>query len=243
MIDFLHSDDNDSWMSRIQVFNPVDNVFCPTGEGGGVDATCSIGSKFTGKTVGTKEIQHSVQVEAKIAKAVGGKQLDDNEPLDVRITLPGGKEHALEVKSLLRGEKQSISVHEDALLRKVEYAKDNPESTYHTVVVDERSTFRGGEAKDCCYSGHRMYYKRGSGRYSLSKMEKVEDEAHLKRLIATPDKELPENARGSLPKGAAVKELRVKAAKASESRKLKDSTRKARLKAEGKSAYDRQTEG
>ena len=52
---------------------------------------------------------------------------------------------------------------------------------------------------------------------------------------------LPEAARGSLPTGKDAAKLKESAEKAHASRLRKDQSRKARLKAEGKSAYQRQT--
>ena len=53
-------------------------------------------------------------------------------------TVIAGKTHDIEVKSLLKGGKQSLSVHEDALLRKVEHIQANPGNVFHTVAVDRR---------------------------------------------------------------------------------------------------------
>jgi hypothetical protein len=141
----------------------------------------------------------------------------------VRAVGPGGAEHAIEVKSLLKGGKKSISVHDDALVRKVDYAAAHPGSTYHTVAVDERATYEGG-AHAADYSGHRIYYRRGSGAYSLSQMHAVTDAAELRRLVAAPDAALPAKARGALPAGPSAE-------KAHASRLAKDRARKARLKA------------
>lgn len=184
-----------------------------------------------GLRVGKAEHVYAEAQEKAVAKAVGGKQLEDNEPLDVRVERAGGGEHAIEVKSLLKGKKQAITVHADALLRKVEYAGRNPDSTFHTVVLDHRAAYEGGEHAGN-FSGHGLYYKRGSGAFALSKMHRVKDHAELKRLLDTPDDQLPAAARGHLPSGDAVSKLRESAAKAHESRLKKDRARKARLKAE-----------
>lgn len=186
-------------------------------------------AKFVGQAVGKAEHVQSAIVEHEVAGHLGGDQLEDHEPLDVRVNA-GGVEHAVEVKSLLKGGKQNISVHEDALLRKVEYQKAHPGSVYHTVAVDERATYGGGGFKDN-YSGNRLYYKRGSGRYALSQMHPVADAAELRTLIETSDAKLPAAARGRLPKGAEVAKLRAAAAKAHTARLAKDRARKARLKA------------
>jgi hypothetical protein len=211
--------------------SPEGGEFAPTGGGGAaVLGPEADKAKFVGQKVGKAEHVHAAGVEQEVARAVKGKWLEDNEPLDVRAVGPGGAEHAIEVKSLLKGGKKSISVHDDALVRKVDYAAAHPGSTYHTVAVDERATYEGG-AHAADYSGHRIYYRRGSGAYSLSQMHAVTDAAELRRLVAAPDAALPAKARGALPAGPAVAKLRASAEKAHASRLAKDRARKARLKA------------
>lgn len=234
---------SDSWPGAdrtIAAKRPLANKFCPTGPGGGVDPSCGNDdrSKFIGKPVGKEEHLHADAMSAEIAAVVGGKVEEavdspgqkDKKPFDVRTKRRGADGfHDIEVKSLLKGEKQSLSVHEDALLRKVDHAAANPSNVFHTVAVDERATYQGGEHSGN-FSGHRLYYKRGSGRYSLSQMHKVSGKAELRRLLDTPDHELPDAAKGSLPSGAAVEKLRKAAASASESRKARDRDRKERNK-------------
>jgi hypothetical protein len=198
-------------------------------------------AKFVGETVGKAEQVYADGIERKVARAVGGKQVGGSaestgeakqshgDPLDVAL-----EGHAVEVKTLLKGGKRNISVHDDALLRKVEYAKRTGD-VYHTVAVDHRDRYGGGQYADG-YSGHEVYYKRGSGPYALSKMHPVGSAAELRRLIAAPDSELPEAARGSLPGGKQLVKLRESAERAHASRLRKDRARKARIKAVKESA-------
>lgn len=192
-------------------------------------------SKYIGASVGAAEHLHADKVSHSVADWVGGATEEDaggpgqkdKKPFDVRTKKKAGGFHDIEVKSLLKGKGTTISVHDDALLRKVEHIEANPKNQFHTVAVDERASYSGGEYKDN-YSGHRIYYKRGSGRYPLSKMYKVKDEAELKRLIALPEEKLPEAARGRLPPPPPLDELREKAAKDSAARKARDKARKER---------------
>lgn len=154
----------------------------------------------------------------------------DKKPYDVRVKKTKGKGfHDLEIKSLLKGEKQSISMHEDALLRKVNHVAAHPDNTFGVVVADERGSYEGG-AHAANYSGHPLYYKRGAGRYSLAQMHPVKDAAELKRLLNAPDDQLPEKARGRLPFDGELEKLQRQAAQAGESRKSRDKARKERNK-------------
>lgn len=181
---------------------PATNAFCPTGKGGGQKDSCSShAGKFVGEIVGKQEHEHAASTERTIARAIGGKWEEDNKPWDVQK----GKD-AIEVKTFLKGKKQVISMHPDAVVRKADHAASTG-SVYHTVAMDERETYDNGSHKDN-FSGHRIYYKRGAGRYSLKQMYRVKDLAELHRLIAMKDDELPEQARGDLPSGKRLKELR-----------------------------------
>ena len=180
--------------------------------------------------VGAEVHQRAEGVKHDVAKKIGGivEELTDDpgqkdkKVYDVKLKTKNG-DHDIEVKSLQVGQKQKISVHNDALLRKVEHAQGNPKNTFHTVVLDKR-----GELGNEAYSGHPIYYKRGSGAYSLSQMHKAKDYAELKRLILMPDDKLPEAARGTLPPPPPLKELQAKAARDSESRRRRDKIRKER---------------
>lgn len=192
-------------------------------------------SKYIGQKVGAAEHAKADAVSHEIAAMVGGKTEEETEdagqrdkkPYDVKVD----HSDAIEVKSLLKGSKRSLSVHPDALLRKVDYLAAHPGERFHTVAVDERATYEGG-AHAGSHSGNRLYYKRGSGRYSLSKMYPVKSKAELKRLLKMSDEELPELARGALPSDpAAVALLRQTAAAAHVARYAKDAKRKARIKA------------
>lgn len=190
-------------------------------------------SKFIGEKVGKAEHNAANAIEHEIAEAVGGKVVSIEDgvyaPRDVII----GRNHSIEVKSLLKGSKNNISVHEDALLRKVEYMTEMPANhKYHTIVVDNRGQYEDGKHSSK-YSGHRMYYRRGNGRYSLASMHPVNSPTELRRLIRADDAELPAKAKGSLPTDPeAIAKLREAAAKAHTARLAKDRKRKAKLRDE-----------
>jgi hypothetical protein len=93
----------------------------------------------------------SEQSEADVAKAIRGKQLGDNEPADVTK----GK-HAVEVKTIVDGNNDKITMHPESLARKMKQ-----KATWHTVVVDARGT------------GKSYYYKKGLGSFRIANMDKV----------------------------------------------------------------------
>ena len=65
----------------------------------------------------------------------------------------------------------------------------------HTVVLDHRDKFSGGENKDLA-SGHEIYYKRGVGAFRLSSMQRVENHQELMKFMGMKEADLPEKARG-----------------------------------------------
>lgn len=229
--------------------NPFDlptanDMNCGIGRGGFQRGNqCAAGgtggkAKFVGQRVGAAEHKAADQVSNSLAKSLGGKVEEqtggpgqrDKKPYDVRVKRKGGEGfHDIEVKSMLKGSKTSISVHDDALLRKVDHQKQNPSNLFHTVVVDKRKSYDGGAHADK-YSGHEIYYKRGSGAYALSKMYKVKNSAELKKLLDMDMKDLPKEARGKLPPPPPPAKLRASADKASEARKARDQARKLRMR-------------
>lgn len=228
--------------------NPFDltdnNMNCGIGAGGFQRGNqCASGgsggkAKFIGQRVGAAEHKAADGVSNSLAKSLKGKVEEqtggpgqkDKKPYDVRVKRKGGEGfHDIEVKSMLKGSKMSISVHDDALLRKVEHQEQNPKNLFHTVVVDKRNTYADG-VYSSNYSGHEIYYKRGSGAYALSKMYKVKSPAELRRLLDTPDSQLPKEARGKLPPPPPPEKLRASADRASQARKSRDAERKARNK-------------
>jgi len=105
------------------------------------------------------------EMEAKVAAAVRGRQLPDNEPFDV----VQGK-NVFEVKTIVRGKNPKITMHPESLARKVDAARKTGAKT-HTVVVD----IRGGRLD--------VYYKEGLGSFRLKNMEKLSGWAELRRRV------------------------------------------------------------
>jgi len=191
--------------------------------------------KFVGAKVGAEVHAHAEKTKHRVARVIGGVPEEDTDdagqrdkkPYDVRLDAPDGSIHDVEVKTMTVGSKQSISVHEDALMRKVRRSRDAG-STFHTIVYDDRKTYDSGSNSEN-FSGNRIYYKRGSGRYSLSQMHPVKSESELRDLILAPTRELPIAARGSLPPPPPVSKLRAAAMHATEARRARDKKRKGRL--------------
>jgi hypothetical protein len=152
------------------------------------------------------------RAERYFAGLLHGKRLKDYEAYDVWVRKPGGGHHIIEVKTMQHGAENRISVREWALYRKAEHARTHPKDTFHTIVVDLRHKTEGG-IHAARYSGHTLYYKRASGRYSLSKMHKVDSTHDIKRLLNMPSNKLPKEAHGVFPKGAALRELKAKGEK------------------------------
>lgn len=180
-----------------------------------------------GKVVGAREHAYATARERDIAKALGGEHIGDHTPVDV-IVRTKAVEHGIEVKTLMKGKKQSITMHADALARKVDYHAAGGR-VVHTVALDHRAKYRGGAFKSD-FSGHEIYYKRGAAAHKLTDMHKVKDMAELKRLVAMKDADLPAAARGSLPSGDALAKLRADAERDSQSRKARDKRRKTAIR-------------
>jgi hypothetical protein len=219
------------------------NLFCATGIGGGIDSSCGKDSlqasdRFKGKTVGWREKNLADETEKEVASITKSEWETNNKFYDSKTK---DNKHFIETKSKPKGSKTSITVHPDALLRKINGMKEFPGATFHTVVKDVRNEWEEGKHADD-YSGNTWYYKRGSGAYELSQMHPVKNPRELKKLMKMSDDKLPEKARGSLPTDRReITKLKVQAAREKIKRQESKERRKAKMEAEGKSLYERQT--
>lgn len=104
----------------------------------------------------TKEKRRDAETRARVlARAIGGKATDDNQPFDVLI----GR-HGIELKTIQEGKNDKITMHPDSLARKIHTAK-KMKIEPHTVVFDTR----GGKVA--------VYYRQGVGSFRLKHMEKT----------------------------------------------------------------------
>lgn len=115
--------------------------------------------------------------EASVRKMVGGTRTEGNAPVDVEVIIDGRKK-GIEVKTMVNNTNDKITMRKAAVEKKESWGRRNHASV-HTVVLDDR-----GKLGHKDYSGHRLYYRRGSGSFRLGSMVKVESPAHLKELLS-----------------------------------------------------------
>lgn len=96
-------------------------------------------------------------------------RLPDREPFDVWIgkTMKNPK-HLIEIKTIVRGKNNKITMHGDSLARKWKEANKFPRAEVHTVIFDERTK--------------RIYYRNDLGSFRLNQMEEV-TQAFLKKIF------------------------------------------------------------
>jgi hypothetical protein len=103
----------------------------------------------------TREMQRAaIKNEKDLAKRIGAKHMPDNESFDVHV---GGK-HLLEVKTIIVGKHDKITMRKECRERKLAMAAEKG-ATAHTVVFDNRSG--------------NVYYSKGVGSFRLGGMEKI----------------------------------------------------------------------
>lgn len=134
--------------------------------------------------------------EPRLAKALGGSSFPDSEPLDVGIpSPPKPTKDSIEMKTVVVGARGRIDMCGYAQVRKIVHEQES-KTTFHTVVsydVDVFNAHGEGQHDD---SKRVYYYRRGvAGSATIEGMHKVTSEEELKKLISTPDNELPEAAK------------------------------------------------
>jgi phage gp29-like protein len=118
--------------------------------------------------------------EQRVAMALKGRRTDDNDPVDVIVKI-GGRTHGVEVKTFVDNSNNKVTVHPESLRRKMGWERKN-NGVLHTVVVDKRNATAPG-----LYSGHDLYYRRGTGSFRLGTMTRVRSIQHLKDLLITKE--------------------------------------------------------
>lgn len=121
--------------------------------------------------------RHAEANELVVRNMVGGTRTDDNLPVDV-IAKIDGKVKGIEVKTFINNTRDQLTMRKGALEKKDAWARSNHASV-HTVLIDDR-----GKLGHSHYSGHDLYYRKGSGSFRLANMVKVRDAAHLKELLS-----------------------------------------------------------
>jgi pyruvate/2-oxoglutarate dehydrogenase complex dihydrolipoamide acyltransferase (E2) component len=159
------------------------------------DKTKSEIAKASATYVG-KEIQRYCEEgnEPKLAEAVGGKSLADNEPVDVVCQI-GGKTQGIEIKTLVSNKAGKVTMKAEAQARKAAWERKEP-GRCHTVIFDDSKVFNARGPGQHDESQREIYYKRGFGSLRISAMYKCKDLAELKTLIAMDKRKLPKGAKG-----------------------------------------------
>ena len=102
-----------------------------------------------------KEAQQKAdESEAFLATTLKGKRTPDNSAFD--LLLDG---HVIEIKTIVRGGTDKITMHKKSLKRKWDYVSENAGVKPHTIVVDSRT--------------HQIYYKADLGSFRLKNMTPV----------------------------------------------------------------------
>jgi len=98
--------------------------------------------------------QAGAHAESEIQQMIpGAERTAGNAPFDVTVG-----NHVIEVKTIVHGVNDKITMHPESLARKVAFAEKNGVLP-HTVVVDNRTS--------------KIYYKEGVGSFRLSSMREV----------------------------------------------------------------------
>lgn len=145
-------------------------------DGSGKDRAKVIAAKESYKPATAEKQRWAEGNESTVASMTGGKGTDDNKPADVVVKIDG-KTHGVEVKTLLEGRRDKVTMHPKSRERKEAWAKKNS-AVLHTIALDDRKAF-GSKG----YSGHRIYYRRGVGSFRLKGMTKVTSTKHLQKLM------------------------------------------------------------
>ena len=104
-------------------------------------------------------------MEIQVNKALGGDRTDDNEAFDIIK----GHDY-IEVKTIVRGKNDKITMHPESLERKLSYTRHHG-GRAHTIVVDARR------------ASNNVYYSEGVGSFRLTSMIKLPNLKSLRSFL------------------------------------------------------------
>jgi len=169
------------------------------GGGGTAPEGGSVKSKIAKKSavrVGIKIQRYAENVnEPILAKGLGGKSADDNEPMDV-ITTINGRNHGVELKTMTVGGNAKITMKASAIKRKKSWERKN-KATGHTVVFDDTKVFNAKGPGKHDVSKRRILYRRGYGSFRTKNMLEVSSMKDLKDIMSKRKNQIPVSAGGS----------------------------------------------
>ncbi|HXJ74358.1 MAG TPA: hypothetical protein VNM37_16025, partial [Candidatus Dormibacteraeota bacterium] len=134
-------------------------------------------------------------VEPQFAKRLGGLSFPDSEPVDVAVPAETGKlGHGVELKTMVLGKDEKLTMNAYAQVRKRVW-REAQGVPFHTVVVDDRAVFDAQGNHD--ETKRKYFYRRGiAGSARVMGMHEVTGGIQeIKKLMATPDDQLPEAAK------------------------------------------------
>ncbi len=164
--------------------------------------------------------------EPRFAKMIGGASFPDSEPVDIAVAadpkdhwkweaetarwnearesgkkpgamdLSGKARHAVELKTMVVGTDDKLTMNSYAQVRKAVWEKERG-ATFHTVCSDDRKVFNAqGEGKHGSEKGRVYYYRRGiAGSARLGTLHKCGSEEELLKLMNAKEEDLPPAAK------------------------------------------------
>lgn len=142
------------------------------------------------KTIQRYSEEHN---EPRIAAAIGGESYNDSEPVDVGIKKGGKVAHGIEIKTMVISSNNKITMKRSAMEKKKAW-EETTGGVYHTVVLDDHDVFNALGEGQHDESKRVIYYKRGAGSFRVDGMQRVGSMKELKKLMETPDVQLPKAA-------------------------------------------------
>lgn len=128
--------------------------------------------------------------EPQFAELMGGKSYPDSEPIDVDTSSGDG----VELKTMVDNSNKKLTMDTYSQIRKILWEKEH-QRPFHTVVIDDHEVFNAKGPGIHDQSKRVYYYRRGvAGSARVGNMYRCESIEELKKLMAMPEKSLPDEA-------------------------------------------------
>jgi hypothetical protein len=158
-----------------------------------------------------KEVQRYSEErnERDLAQVIGGKSLDNREPVDVQIKIKN-KLHGIELKTMVDNKHDKVSMKRSARENKAAWERRRGHGHVSTVVFNDENVIPGktllektkaleryletGDDTGFDFSKRRIFYRRGYGNFYTRNMYEAKDMDEVRELSAMTTRELPEGA-------------------------------------------------
>lgn len=144
--------------------------------------------------------RYATNNEANLSSKLKGKHIGGTKPVDVMLMSGKKVIGGVELKTMFSNKASKVTMGKKAVLLKRDWERKN-KAPIHTVIFDDHKVYDARGVGKHDESKRKIFYRRGFGSPRTSAMHEVTGGiAELKRLLNTPNEQLPKAAQSKVKK-------------------------------------------